>query len=110
MLSSTEASRTRTSCSPSPSCQLAHVFINLANLVILSRGRNILSEDFKYYSPETGKLDRDSFLRLTKTIDVGFSTFKINPIDFTVSEADWFGNFQVCARCLLTESYAQDAG
>lgn len=39
--------------------QVAHVFVNLANLVLLSRGKNILAEDFKYYSPGTGRLDRD---------------------------------------------------
>lgn len=44
--------------------QVAHVFVNLANLVLLSRGKNILSEDFKYYSPGTGKLDRDRFVRV----------------------------------------------
>lgn len=43
--------------------QVAHVFVNLANLVLLSRGKNILSEDFKYYSPGTGRLDRDRFVR-----------------------------------------------
>ncbi|CAM9762180.1 unnamed protein product, partial [Hapterophycus canaliculatus] len=62
--------------------EVAHVFVNLANLVLLSRGMNILSKDFKYYSPGTGKLDRDSFLRLTKTLDVAFSNFRVLPTDF----------------------------
>ncbi|CAM9703546.1 unnamed protein product [Pylaiella littoralis] len=62
--------------------EVAHVFVNLANLVLLSRGKNILSEDFKYYSPGTGRLDRDSFLRLTKTLDVAFSNFRVRPTDF----------------------------
>lgn len=39
--------------------KVAHVFVSLANLVLLSRGKNILAEDFKYYSPGTGRLDRD---------------------------------------------------
>ncbi|CAN0251079.1 unnamed protein product [Scytosiphon promiscuus] len=43
--------------------EVAHVFVNLANLVLLSRGKNILSEDFKYYSPGTGRLDRDRFVQ-----------------------------------------------
>lgn len=88
---------TRSSCntatpppvlSPPPavasSRQLAHVFVSLAKLVILSRGRDILSGDFKFYSPGTGRLDRDAFLRVTKTIDVAFSSFKVYPTDFTV--------------------------
>lgn len=47
---------------PYAHAQVAHVFVSLANLVLLSRGKNILSEDFKYYSPGTGKLDRDRFV------------------------------------------------
>lgn len=58
--------------------------MSLANLVILSRGRDVLAPDFKFYSPSTGRLDRDGFLRLTKTIDVAFSTFSKLPSDFTV--------------------------
>ncbi|CAN0193805.1 unnamed protein product [Ectocarpus sp. 12 AP-2014] len=64
--------------------EVAHVFVSLANLVLLSRGKNVLAEDFKYYSPGTGRLDRDSFLRLTKTLDVAFSTFRVTPTDFVV--------------------------
>eukprot|EP00903_Cladosiphon_okamuranus_P018672 g17186.t1 len=64
--------------------EVAHIFVSLANLVLLSRGKNILAEDFKYYSPGTGRLDRDRFLRLTKTLDVAFSTFRVFPTDFTV--------------------------
>lgn len=73
--------------------QVAHVFVNLANIVVLSRGANILAEDFKYYSPATGRLDRDAFLRLTKTLDVAFSKFRVYPRDFVVSSV---------ARCPTT--------
>ncbi len=47
--------------------QVAHIFVNLANLVLLSRGKNILSEDFKYFSPGTGRLDRDRCVFLAST-------------------------------------------
>lgn len=70
--------------------QVAHVFVKMANLVILSRGMNIFSDDFKYYSPGTGKLSRDGFLRLTKTLDVAFSSFRVEPTDFVVSCAASF--------------------
>lgn len=40
------------------------MFVKMANLVLLSRGKNILSKDFKYYSPGTGRLDRDRFVEL----------------------------------------------
>lgn len=63
--------------------QVAQVFVKMANLVILSRGMNVLAEDFRFYSPGTAKLDRDRYLRLTKTIDVAFSTFNVRPTDFT---------------------------
>lgn len=64
---------------------MAQVFVKMANLVILSRGMNVLAEDFKFYSPGTRKFDRERYLRLTKTIDVAFSTFNVRPTDFTVS-------------------------
>eukprot|EP00904_Undaria_pinnatifida_P013928 jgi/Undpi1/9666/HiC_scaffold_27.g12122.m1 len=62
--------------------EVAHVFVKMANLVILSRGMNILSEDFKFYSPGTGRLDRERYLKLIKTMDVAFSTFRVYPSDF----------------------------
>ncbi|CAN0075251.1 unnamed protein product [Sphacelaria rigidula] len=55
----------------------------MANLVILSRGRNVLAEDFKFYSPGIKRVDRDTWLRLVKTLDVAFSSFNVFATSFT---------------------------
>lgn len=76
--------------------QVAQVFVKMANLVILSRGKDVLAEDFKFYSPGVKRIDRDAWLRVVKTLDVAFSSFTVFPTDFTVSISSCY--FCFCNR------------
>ncbi|CAM9473821.1 unnamed protein product [Discosporangium mesarthrocarpum] len=64
--------------------KVGRIFTKMANIVLLSRGLDVISPQFEYYSPSTGMLDRASYMALIKTLDVAFSSFSASPVDFKV--------------------------
>mmetsp|Transcript_25601 Transcript_25601/g.33502 ORF Transcript_25601/g.33502 Transcript_25601/m.33502 type:complete len:354 (-) Transcript_25601:56-1117(-) len=54
------------------------------NLVLLSRGPDILSDNFVYYSPSTGLLNKDQYLAYIKVIDDAFPAARLSPRSFKV--------------------------
>ena len=63
----------------------ARSFTAMAPRAILSRGIDILTDDFVYYSTSTGTLNREEYLGLLSMLDLAFPDLRMTCKDFEVS-------------------------
>ncbi|KAG5191148.1 hypothetical protein JKP88DRAFT_11261 [Tribonema minus] len=63
---------------------VAKTFARMAPLILLMRGENIIADDFMYFSPCTGTLNKEEFLGLLRTTDRAFPSMASFPQSFTV--------------------------
>lgn len=63
----------------------ARAMTSMAPRALLSRGIDILTEDFVYYSTSTGTLNREEYLGLLALLDPAFPDLRMQCKDFEVS-------------------------